>query len=206
MTNKTTNMPRVTVACIDLDAAMDYYVGELDFRLDMIMPADAPRVAELSGHGIGLRLECVENSGERAAVPCAMPETILVQRSTGDGAWGDGRAGMQYRDLVPGRLGGHFIASHIRIPNGGPVPDYVHYHRVGFQMIFCRRGWVKVVYEDQGPPFVMHAGDCVLQPPTIRHRVREASKGLEVVGVGSPAKHETWRDHALALPTPKVCP
>jgi hypothetical protein len=42
------------------------------------------------------------------------------------------------------------IASHIRIPDGGPVPDMVHFHKVGFQLIFCIKGWVDVVYEDQG--------------------------------------------------------
>ena len=36
--------------------------------------------------------------------------------------WTKGRAGMAYRDLVPSRLGGHIIASHIAIPNAGPVP------------------------------------------------------------------------------------
>ena len=84
---------------------------------------------------------------------------------------------MRYRDLVPGRLGGRYIASHIEIPDGGTVPDYVHFHDVVFQMIFCAAGWVRVVYEDQGEPFVLHAGDCVLQPPLIRHRVLEASPG-----------------------------
>jgi hypothetical protein len=58
-----------------------------------------------------------------------------------------------------------------------------------------------VVYEDQGPPFVMHAGDCVLQPPEIRHRVLECSDGLEVVEVGAPAEHRTIADRAMALPT-----
>ena len=57
---------------------------------------------------------------------------------------------MHYRDLVPSRLGGAMIASHIRIPDGGPVPDMVHFHKVGFQLIFCVKGWVDVVYEDQG--------------------------------------------------------
>lgn len=109
---------------------------------------------------------------------------------------------MQYRDLISSRLGGRYIASHIRVPEGGPVNDYVHHHRVRFQMIFVRKGWVHVVYEDQGPPFVMHEGDFVLQPPGIRHRVLEASKGLEVIEIGSPAEHETLRDHDLALPTP----
>lgn len=133
-------------------------------------------------------------------------DALLVQRCGAHDAWVSGRAGMQYRDLVPGGLGGAVIASHIRIPRGGPVPDYVHFHELGLQLIYCRRGWVRVVYEDQGPPFVMHAGDCVLQPPTIRHRVLESSAGLEVVELGSPAVHETWRDHDLQLPTASLDP
>jgi quercetin dioxygenase-like cupin family protein len=131
---------------------------------------------------------------------------LTIARAADGDASSEGRAGMRYRDLIPGRLGGRAIASLIRIDEGGPVPDYVHYHQVGFQMIFCRRGWVRVVYEDQGPPFVMEAGDCVLQPPTIRHRVLEASAGLEVVEVGCPAEHATWRDHALDLPTSQLRP
>ena len=78
-----------------------------------------------------------------------------------DGDWVCGRAGMLYRDLIPCRLGGRFIASHIRIPSGGSVPDYVHYHKVRFQMIYCYKGWVRVVYEDQGPDFILYPGDCV---------------------------------------------
>jgi hypothetical protein len=65
---------------------------------------------------------------------------------------------------------------------------------------------VRVVYEDQGPPFVMQAGDCVLQPPRIRHRVLEASPGLEVVELGCPALHETLADHDMALPTVRFDP
>jgi mannose-6-phosphate isomerase-like protein (cupin superfamily) len=86
------------------------------------------------------------------------------------------------------------------------VPDYVHFHRVRFQMIYCYRGWVRVVYEDQGPPFVMRAGDCVLQPPEIRHRVLECSAGLEVIEISSPAEHETWADPELQLPTAELRP
>jgi quercetin dioxygenase-like cupin family protein len=86
------------------------------------------------------------------------------------------------------------------------VPDYVHFHKLRFQMIFCRKGWVRVVYEDQGPPFVMEAGDCVLQPPQIRHRVLESSPGLEVVEIACPAVHETFADNALTLPTATVDP
>ena len=153
----------------------------------MIFPADSPRVAELSGHGIQCRLEQGNN-----------------RELVGTDRWVTGRAGMQYRDLIPDRLGGRVIASHIRIPKGGPVPDYVHHHHVEFQMIYCYKGWVKVVYEDQGPPFVLQAGDCVLQPPHIRHRVLECSDNMEVIEVSSPAEHETLVDHELELPTKTI--
>ena len=158
--------------------------------------------------------ELLAPNGTRVIVAKAEPAPVLppvrqnlVIRALGDdAAWGTGRAGMQYRDLVPDRQGGRFIVSHIRIPVGGPVPDYVHFHMVRFQMIYCYRGWVKVVYEDQGPPFVMQAGDCVLQPPRIRHRVLEASEGLEVIEIGCPAAHPTHVDHDLELPTANLRP
>jgi quercetin dioxygenase-like cupin family protein len=128
--------------------------------------------------------------------PVIQPPTehAFVVRRLADGApWVVGRAGMEYRDLVPGRLGGAMIASHIRIPTGGPVPDMVHYHKVGFQLIFCIRGWVDVVYEDQGGPRRLYPGDCFVQPPEIRHRVLHASDGIEVIEIGVPAEHVT--DH-----------
>ena len=121
-------------------------------------------------------------------------------------SWVIGRAGMHYRDLIPDRLGGAIIASHIRIPNGGPVPDMVHFHTISFQLIFCYKGWVDLVYEDQGPPFRLIAGDCVIQPPEIRHRVLEASDNLEVIEIGVPADHITTIDHELDLPTPHFNP
>jgi quercetin dioxygenase-like cupin family protein len=153
----------------------------------------------------GLMIELV-NAGETLTLPGKAINREFVTTRFADAHWGTGRAGMQYRDLIPSRLSGRFIASHIRIPEGGEVPDYVHYHKVRFQMIYCKRGWVRVVYEDQGEPFVMHTGDCVLQPPGIRHRVLEASVGLEVIEIGCPAIHETWADPSLALPTKTLKP
>src|SRR5215211_665415 len=141
----------------------------------------------------GTRIELID-----AAAPMVVPTTTpsLVVATVAEHAhWGVGRAGMQYRDIIPGRQGGRFIGSHIRIPQGGPVPDYVHFHKVRFQMIYCHKGWVRLVYEDQGEPFVLEAGDCVLQPPEIRHRVLDSSDGLEVIELGCPAEHETLADH-----------
>ena len=136
--------------------------------------------------------------------PLVMPQTqhrFVVRRLADQAPWIIGRAGMQYRDLIPDRLGGSIIASHIRIPDGGPVPDMVHYHTVGFQLIYCYRGWVDLVYEDQGEPFRLHAGNCVIQPPEIRHRVLFASDNIEVIEIGVPAEHITTIDHEMELPT-----
>jgi len=141
--------------------------------------------------------------------PLELPQTdhaFVVRRLADQAPWIIGRAGMQYRDLIPSRLGGSIIASHIRIPDGGPVPDMVHFHKVGFQLIFCYRGWVDVVYEDQGPPIRLTAGDCFIQPPEIRHRVLEASDGIEVIEIGVPAEHITEIDHEMELPTPHLRP
>jgi quercetin dioxygenase-like cupin family protein len=146
----------------------------------------------------GTRIEIVERDP-----PLRLPATahsFVVRRLADQAPWIVGRAGMQYRDLIPDRLGGSIIASHIRIPDGGPVPDMVHYHTVGFQLIFCYRGSVVLVYEDQGEPFRLHAGNCVIQPPEIRHRVLHASDAIEVIEIGVPAEHVTTIDHEMALP------
>src|SRR5262245_20088405 len=119
----------------NLDAAIAHHVDKLGFRLDMIMPADAPRTAIVSRNGEALRLVATERGVQiepaGAPPPLVMPEgdqRFLITRAATATAWGAGRAGMQYRDLIPGRLGGRYIASHIRITDGGPVDDYVHHH------------------------------------------------------------------------------
>jgi quercetin dioxygenase-like cupin family protein len=195
-------MDKVVIDCKDVAGALDFYTDELGFRVDSIFPADSPRRASLSGHGIVVE---VRRAGDGAPGSAGFEPTLVVTRLD-DGGFGTGRAGMQYRDLVPSRYGGYFIASHIRIPEGGPVPDYVHHHAIRFQLIFCVRGWVRVVYEDQGEPMLMEAGDCFLQPPHIRHRVLECSDGMEVVEIASPAEHETAVDHDMVLPTATVNP
>lgn len=225
----------VTVPCDELQPMLDFFVGQLRFRVDAIFPADAPSRALISGYGLNLyltrgsgqgpamlrllcdapeqvaggRTELVAPNGMtiglvHADPPMVVPPTrqqLVLTPSHGDSRWGVGRAGMQYRDLLPERHGGGFIASHIRLLKGGPVPDYVHFHKIRFQLIFCRSGWVRVVYEGQGEPFILEAGDCVLQPPLIRHRVLESSAGASVVEIGAPASHITMADHTMTLPS-----
>ncbi|HEX6741873.1 MAG TPA: hypothetical protein VF079_08795, partial [Sphingomicrobium sp.] len=187
------------VICEDFDLALDDLKSQ-GFRLDAIYPADDPHTATLSRGAEAIRVTTEPAAAPPGDLPEFAPEFVISRGGTA----GEGRAGMFYRDLIPGRLGGRYIASHITIPGGGPVPDWVHFHRIALQMIMVRRGWVRVVYEDQGEPFVMNCGDLVLQPPQIRHRVLESSPGLEVVEITAPALHETLADHELSLPNQMV--
>lgn len=217
----------VVLPTTEFDADLRALVDDLGFRIDAIFPADSPTTAIVSGHGVRLRLEDADlnapftlhllsdQPGDARVLPggaivehrprtttYTLPDNrpaLVISRN--DQRSEVGRAGMRYRDLLPDRWGGRFIASHITIPVGGPVPDYVHFHKVRFQMIVVKAGWVELVYEDQGQPFVMRAGDCVLQPPEIRHRVLTSSPGLEVIEIGCPAEHETIADHSMELPT-----
>lgn len=217
------------------EETLAFFTETLGFRVASVTPAEDPTVVVVVGHGLRVRLDremtgapgvlritCREplDSAERiapngtridfvAADPAIvlppLRSSLVIGRRTG-GAWKVGRAGMRYRDLIPDRQGGRFSAFHVQIPGGGPVPDYVHYHRVRFQMIFCYKGWARLVYEDQGPEFVVQAGDCILQPPEIRHRVLESSPGFEAIEVNSPAHHETLVDLDLTLPTEPLRP
>jgi mannose-6-phosphate isomerase-like protein (cupin superfamily) len=184
------------------DAALERF-RKAGFAVRMVMPADDPAVALLEGGGMTIRLVSGDAhwpAGEIAEPPLAPTFELSRLAETG---WGVGRAGMLYRDLLPSRQGGRFIASHIRIPDAGSVSDEVHFHNIRFQLIFCVAGWVRLVYEDQGDEFILNAGDCVLQPPRIRHRVLESSGGLEVVEITCPAEHQTWFDPEMSLPTPR---
>lgn len=213
-----TTVPHDTVAALE----------RLGFHIALVMPADAPALVVVEGFGlrvrvqrslrerpIALRLQRAGASAETLTLPggstiaieppptLAVPPsrpTLQVVHAGPDAVWSTGRAGMGYRDLLPDRHGGRFIVSHIRLEHGGEVPDWVHFHRIAAQLIFCRAGWVRVVYEDQGSAFVMRPGDCVLQPPEIRHRVLACAAGTEVIELGCPAVHETLADPSMSLP------
>jgi len=137
--------------CSDLDNEIGSLLAD-GYRLDMITPADAPRKVQLSKNEKIVRLvseqigSCVSAAIENHPVVEVTPPLLRKEGSF----WTKGRVGMMYRDLIPGRLGGKLIASHIRLTDGGPVPDYVHYHKIDFQLIYCLRGRIRVVYQDQG--------------------------------------------------------
>ena len=121
----------------------------------------------------------------------AGPQKFQFMRATPEG-WHQGRAGMEYRDLIPDRLNGHYIASHIHVKDHTSLADQPHFHPIRYQMIYCLAGEASVSYQDQGPDIVFKAGDCLLQPPGIIHRVNACSDGFQVLEICSPADHATW--------------
>jgi quercetin dioxygenase-like cupin family protein len=185
------------IVCQELSAGLDGLRAQ-GFRLDLIYPADEPHTAVLSKGDESVRLTTRPDApAPTDRLPPFVAEFVLTRAGASPAT---GRAGMLYRDLIPTRLGGRYIASHISIPEGGPVGDWVHFHRIALQLLYVRRGWVRVVYQDQGEPFEMREGDLVLQPPGIRHRVLESSDSFEIVEISAPAVHATYADHRLELP------
>ena len=174
-----------TVDVIDLSDAISEYKAQ-GWSVLTIRPADDPYEATVrSPKGETIRLRRTP---------------IVVSRLGGNDEGHTGRASMTYRDLIPGRWDGRYVASHIAVPNGGEIPDDVHHHDVEFQFLAVRTGWVDVLYEGQGDVIRMQPGDIVLQPPGIRHRVLATSPGFDIVEVGCPADHLTSFDHSMTLP------
>src|SRR4051794_5404664 len=91
----------------DLDDGIDRFLRS-GYRIDMIMPADAPREVLMSKGASTVRLR----SKNRI--------------HSGNTDWTIGRAGMRYRDLIPRQPGGKLIASEIQLTQAGNVPDNVH--------------------------------------------------------------------------------
>ncbi len=220
----------LVIASPSFEEGLRFFRDELGFSLEKITPSENPSLAVLSGHGLNIcldkKLEAdqitirvstedrdlvgtkkVGPNGTQiiyeldlADTPSAISNDPSVAINEASNAlWTTGRAGMKYRNLLP-EGDWDYIASHIRIPGSGEVPDWVHYHDAQFQIIYCYKGSAKLVYEDQGPPFIFNAGDCVLQPPHIRHQVLESYDDLEVVEIVTPFHHSTFTDHMMQLP------
>ena len=104
---------------------------------------------------------------------------------------------MEYRDLgISDATHGQVHAHLIRVKPGQEGDQDMHstgahQHLVDFQFFYVVKGWIKFVYEGQDGEMTFNAGDCVLQPSTIRHNELACSEDLEVLEIYSPAIHET---------------
>jgi quercetin dioxygenase-like cupin family protein len=57
-------------------------------------------------------------------------------------------------------------------------------------MVYVLNGWATFEYEGQGQ-HTIRRGDCILQPPRIRHREIACSEDFEVLEIVSPAEFAT---------------
>ncbi len=101
------------------------------------------------------------------------------------------RAFFKYRDLgIAEATDGRFVAHVIRAREDREANPIWHVHDLDFQMVYVLKGWVTFEYEGKGP-VTLEAGDCVHQPPGIRHRELAHSKDLEMLEIVTPADFGT---------------
>ena len=118
----------------------------------------------------------------------------FVHAKAEDAVWTPGlREIFDYRDLgIKDGTGGDYVA-HIIKANGRTMQDEVqqwHVHDCDFQLVLVLNGWAEFEYEGQGVHRI-RKGDCILQPPRIRHREIACSEDFEVLEVVSPASFGT---------------
>jgi mannose-6-phosphate isomerase-like protein (cupin superfamily) len=101
------------------------------------------------------------------------------------------RAFFAYRDLgIKAATGGRVVAHVIRAAEGTAFASEPHLHRTTFQMVYVLRGWIEFEYEGQGI-VRLETGDCVHQPPGIRHREVGHSADVEMLEVVMPGDFAT---------------
>lgn len=104
----------------------------------------------------------------------------------------------EYRDLgIRDATHGDYVAHVIRAREGHNATGQWHQHACMFQMFYVLSGWARFEYEGQGVHTV-RAGDCVLQPPGIRHRELEHSEDFSLLEVVAPADFATREADAPA--------
>ena len=118
----------------------------------------------------------------------------FVHNEAAQTEWAPGlREIFDYRDLgIKQGTGGDYVAHVIR-RNGKKSKDAVqqwHVHDCGFQMVYVLNGWATFEYEGRGVRTI-RKGDCILQPPMLRHREIECSDDLEILEIVSPANFAT---------------
>lgn len=133
-----------------------------------------------------------------------MSTTHFSHVKPGDTAWrGDGlRDFFQYKDLgIATATGGKVIAQLVRAGKAPEQGTGWRIHEAQFHMVLMLRGWARFMYEDRVT--LVEAGDCVHQPPGIRHFLFDYSRDMEYLEVVGPADFKSVEVPALCeVPAP----
>lgn len=141
------------------------------------------------------------------SAPCVPAMRTAVHHAADSGFDAGLRAFFEYRDLgirdaTQGAFGAHVVRA---VPGKHPEPKW-HTHDLVFQMVYILKGWVRFEYEDIGE-VELRPGDCVHQPPRVRHREVAHSDDLELIEITGPAGFatataEATTEHASAALDP----
>jgi quercetin dioxygenase-like cupin family protein len=64
------------------------------------------------------------------------------------------------------------FAEHKHMVSACPEMSRRHHHNVEFQFVYCLKGWFSTEFEGYGVQ-TLKEGPCWIQPPGIRHTVRD---------------------------------
>jgi mannose-6-phosphate isomerase-like protein (cupin superfamily) len=100
-----------------------------------------------------------------------------------------------YRDLGIAAATSGLAQAHVirMVKPFSPELSLRHHHNVEFQLIYCLKGWFSTEFEGHGVQTIKE-GSCWIQPPGIRHTVRDWSDDCELLEIILPAEHETIND------------
>jgi quercetin dioxygenase-like cupin family protein len=91
-----------------------------------------------------------------------------------------------YRDLgIAKATGGRVLAQLVKANEAPENGTGWHIHGADFHIVYMLKGWARFMYEDKET--LVAAGDCVHQPPGIRHFLFDYSPDMEYLEVVSPA-------------------
>ena len=105
------------------------------------------------------------------------------------------RSTFAYRDLgirraTGGMAGAHVIRAEDLPPRTNGAGTGRHSHTLDFQMVYVLKGKVTFWYAGRGK-VAMGPGDCVYQPPGIRHELIDWSRDMELLEITMPAEFAT---------------
>jgi mannose-6-phosphate isomerase-like protein (cupin superfamily) len=122
----------------------------------------------------------------------AVPQRFSISRAEGATYTGGGlRDFFTYRDLgIAAASNGKAVAQIIKAMDVNDETKVWHFHTLELQFFIVLSGTVTAEFEGEGT-FELRVGDCVLQPPGIRHRLHRWSADMEILEVSLPADYQT---------------
>jgi hypothetical protein len=143
--------------------------------------------------GVGDKAAAASRRKTQPTRPVRAAQTFVVSHPHASAFETGLRSYAHYRDLGINQATGGLVQAHVIrfVPPCRPEEvSKLHYHDVGFQMIYVLKGWIKSEFAGEGA-HTFEAGACWIQPPRIEHKVLDYSDDCEVLEIVMPADFGT---------------